>query len=417
MAIRPEIALQAQVANIPAAVMGGLQIGENIRNRGVRDTILRQEKQVNQMNIAQAQGQYQYNLARKLLEIPDVGERAAVAAQHIGTLNQMGVGGVLDVSDKGLQGLVATTQPFMQQDQSKQNVPAEIQTFNYLNSIINDPNASETAKKSARIDLGLDARAVSLSKPVVRDVAGVPTLFTYRADGGVDTKALTTVEDIAEANAVVSGAKSGAAETAKIAAQVAGAPALTKVAVAEATALGEVAVDVAGKTTAATTAATQAVTRESPEAKLKKVEGASVTYGAIDSINTILSSDKLPSITGFKGMTPTLLPETSDLINTLDQLNAVLTFENRDKLTGVLTDRDMDLLSKLASDLGIRKDATGKVIGISGSYNETIRKLGVLKTEFTSALNRNGFYLEGQVSSNPNTGQRLIYKSGQWVAL
>jgi len=53
MAIDPRIALTGQSANMPAAVMGGLQIGENIRNRGVRDTILRQEKQVNQMNIAQ----------------------------------------------------------------------------------------------------------------------------------------------------------------------------------------------------------------------------------------------------------------------------------------------------------------------------------------------------------------------------
>ena len=416
MAIRPEIALQAQVANLPAAVMGGLQIGENIRNRGVRDTILRQEKQVNQMNIAQAQGQYRYKLRSSLMELP-AADRASRFAQQMDVWESMGGSGVPDLSNQGLTQGMMLDKPFMQQDQSKQNVPAEMQTFDYLNQVANDPNQPEQVRQAARVKLGTEARAVSLSKPVVRDVAGVPTLFTYRADGGVDTKALTTVEDIAEANAIVSGAKSGASETAKIAAQVAGAPALTKVAVAEATALGEVAVDVAGKTTAATTAATQAVTRESPEAKLKKVEGASVTYGAIDSINTILNSDKLPSITGFKGMTPTLLPETSDLINTLDQLNAVLTFENRDKLTGVLTDRDMDLLSKLASDLGIRKDETGKVIGISGSYNETIRKLGVLKTEFTSALNRNGFYLEGQVSSNPNTGQRLIYKSGQWVAL
>ena len=416
MAIDPRISLMGQPSDMASAVMGGMKIGEDLRNRGVRDTILRQEKQVNQMNIAQAQGQYQYKLLSSLKSVP-IEQRAALFAQQMPMLEQMGIQGMPDLSDRGIeQGMMATA-PFMQQDQSKQNVPAEIQTFNYLNSIINDPNQPEQVRQAARVKLGTEARAVSLSKPVVRDVAGVPTLFTYRADGGVDTKALTTVEDIAEANAVVSGAKSGAAETAKIEAQVAGAPALTKVEVEKAEALGEVAVDVAGKTTAATTAATQAVTRESPEAKLKKVEGASVTYGAIDSINTILSSDKLPSITGFKGMTPTLLPETSDLINTLDQLNAVLTFENRDKLTGVLTDRDMDLLSKLASDLGIRKDETGKVIGISGSYNETIRKLGVLKTEFTSALNRNGFYLEGQVSSNPNTGQRLIYKSGQWVAL
>jgi len=225
------------------------------------------------------------------------------------------------------------------------------------------------------------------------------------------------VEDIAEANAVVSGAKSGAAETAKIEAQVAGAPALTKVAVAEATALGEVAVDVAGKTAAATTAATQAVTRESPEAVEEKAQEASVVLGAISSINTMIGSDKLPSITGFKGRAPTLLPETRDLINTLDQLNAVLTFKNRDKLKGTLTDADMDLLSKLASDLGIIKDETGKVTGISGTYNETVRKLGELKTEFTAALNRKGIYVEGQISVHPVTGARAILRNGKWEKL
>ena len=130
MAIRPEIALQAQVANLPAAVMGGLQIGENIRNRGVRDTILRQEKQVNQMNIAQAQGQYRYKLRSSLMELP-AEDRASRFAQQMDVWESMGGSGVPDLSNQGLTQGMMLDKPFMSAEQQPKSPFAAVDTSKY----------------------------------------------------------------------------------------------------------------------------------------------------------------------------------------------------------------------------------------------------------------------------------------------
>jgi hypothetical protein len=107
MAIRPEIALQAQVANLPAAVMGGLQIGENIRNRGVRDTILRQDQQMNQLKMSAAMPQYKLQLWSDLKNVP-FNERAGRVAQSAELLQMFGGSENTDLSDAGLDVKITT---------------------------------------------------------------------------------------------------------------------------------------------------------------------------------------------------------------------------------------------------------------------------------------------------------------------
>ena len=130
MAIDPRISLMGQPSDMASAVMGGIKIGEDLRNRGVRDTILRQSQQVNQMNIAQAQGQYQYKLLSSLKSVP-IEQRAALFAQQMPMLEQMGIQGMPDLSDRGIeQGMMATA-PFMSAEQQPKSPFAAVDTSKY----------------------------------------------------------------------------------------------------------------------------------------------------------------------------------------------------------------------------------------------------------------------------------------------
>lgn len=115
MAIDPRLSLAGQVTDVAGNVTSGLANLNTIRTQGVREQILNQQAQSGAMQNAQVQGAYVNQLATSLLNKP-LDERAAIVAQQLPLLSQMGIdpqkiiGG--NLSDQGLQGVITQTQPF-----------------------------------------------------------------------------------------------------------------------------------------------------------------------------------------------------------------------------------------------------------------------------------------------------------------
>ena len=63
----------------------------------------------------------------------------------------------------------------------------------------------------------------------------------------------------------------------------------------------------------------------------------------------------------------------------------------------------------------MKTDESGNITSIDGSYEGTIQKLKKMKTEIVRGLNAGGMYVNGQTITNPNTGERLVYRDGNWV--
>ena len=92
MAIDNRLSLAAQPTNLQAAITGGLSLGENLRNSGVRDAVLRQQEQVGAQTIQQnkvVQQQqktaFMNKLATGLKSVP-IANRAAIISQQMGMM-------------------------------------------------------------------------------------------------------------------------------------------------------------------------------------------------------------------------------------------------------------------------------------------------------------------------------------------
>ena len=84
-------------------------------------------------------------------------------------------------------------------------------------------------------------------------------------------------------------------------------------------------------------------------------------------------------------------------------------------MTGVLSESDIKIIEGLSNDIRMITDDQGNVTGISGSYQGTVEKLKQMKREMVRGINASGRYLEGQVITNPDTGERRVYRNGKWV--
>jgi hypothetical protein len=83
----------------------------------VREQLLNQQAQAQQVGIATTQGQYINQLATGLMG-KSLTERATIVAQQLPLMQQLGFNPAeilsQDLSDQGLQGVITQTQPFMQ---------------------------------------------------------------------------------------------------------------------------------------------------------------------------------------------------------------------------------------------------------------------------------------------------------------
>ena len=94
----------------------------------------------------------------------------------------------------------------------------------------------------------------------------------------------------------------------------------------------------------------------------------------------IANSPNLGSVTGFAAMTPTINPESQDLIIKAQQLLALLTADNLKLMSGVLTDKDIEMLQTLSSGMKIDDK------GIKGSEQAIRQRLVEIATNIEKTL-------------------------------
>jgi len=203
-------------------------------------------------------------------------------------------------------------------------------------------------------------------------------------------------------------------------------------------------------------AATDEITRAEKEQNVRKKEleiqgkeremvesadmSVSNTQRALDVANDVLENVDLEAITGLSSLTPTIMPETQDQLNRIMQLKDLLTIDNLKLMSGVLTDRDIQVLSSAGSGLiidegGVKGSEKGvrdqlNIIKriLQKNYDKALQKANEVKktvqvpnerTEEPQATKEaeqtQQEYTEGTVIENPATGQKLILRNNQWV--
>lgn len=114
----------------------------------------------------------------------------------------------------------------------------------------------------------------------------------------------------------------------------------------------------------------------------------------------ISDSPQLKDITGtVTTMLPTLSGESQDLINKASRLQSLLTIDNLKLMTGVLTDKDIQFLTNVASGLNVQEG------GIKGSVSGVQSRLGEIAKKLESKLGSNQ---QVPGAPAPQPGQRLV---------
>lgn len=433
MAINPMIAMSGQPVNANAAIQGGLQTAQQIRQMPIQAALDKQRVQQGQQQLQmgqqgiqqntnalqQTKGRYMNQLATALTKLP-LEQRAGAVARALPQMQQLGISRdqalSQDLSDQALGQVIAATRPFVQTPGAS-SAPAGIQEFEHLTRIAGDETLPDEQRRAARIELGLSPRAVA-SSPKLVTIAGSQYLqvgkeFYHPRTSEkipVDPETGLPTGDGAE---VSQGTRQPevpeAIETAPSNAG-GGRQVLTPEQQTELRAESEAAV-----TTARETAAAQARSL-SPEALRTKRKAIGIARDTLENIDSILSSDRLDDITGLSGRLPTMRPETKDLLNRFTKLSSQLTYDNLDLMSGVLSESDIRLLANISGGLGVVTDSgTGNTTRVDASLEGTVEKLQNIRSMVVEAMNQRGGFQEGQTATNPTTGERIIYQNGQWV--
>jgi hypothetical protein len=161
-----------------------------------------------------------------------------------------------------------------------------------------------------------------------------------------------------------------------------------------------------------------------------KVQSAQDTVGTIDEI---LNDESLSDMVGLPSAFPTLPGSyVANLEAKVEQFRNQLTLENLDKMSGVLTDRDIQVLASAASGLEttMSPDAFKRQLNkIKSTLNRGIKqnqtklkakgadqKTTTVESETTEEMGDQGDSIsEGTIIRNPSTGEQLILQGGQWV--
>ncbi len=125
----------------------------------------------------------------------------------------------------------------------------------------------------------------------------------------------------------------------------------------------------------------------------------------------IAYSPVLDQITGTVGISilPTIRGESQDLINKAKRLNSLLTVDNLDKMSGVLTDKDIELLKDIASGLNITDG------GIKGSYKGVKARLVEISEKLEGKIsNTSGNNNTDGIGNNTKTNTTPSVNSKGW---
>lgn len=400
MAIDPSIAMNVQAPNVASAISSGFQTGERIGTKGIREQLLEQQAAAGSMGLEQAkqnqaiQGVKNFaNIVDGLASIPDMAQRVKILAQKTPMLEEAGIPASqitsIDLTDNGIRNLQATMKPFMSKIQGQASTPAAIQEYQFYNNVLASPDATDDQKQAARIALKLEGPAKTYAPKVV-DIGGAKYLQV-----GNEFFNPTTMDPVAtnEQGIPVAG----------------GEPQVLTPDIQRSMRAEEAAAITSAKEGAKVEA--KEGTREAQEMQGKKLAQSQKALGVIDGI---LGSDRLDNVTGLTGRFPFSTGKTSDLLGQVQQLKSMLTADNLGIMTGVLSESDIKIIEGLSNDIRMITDEGGNVTRIDGSYEGTVNKLKQIRREMVGSLNRNGFYVEGQVITNPDTGERLVYRNGQW---
>lgn len=406
MAIDPSIAMNVRVGDFGGAIRSGLATGEQIATRDIREDILKQRQQMGQLTLQDAQQaqalqgiQNFATVVDGLASISDLSQRAKILAQQSPMLEEAGIPAsqlsTIDLSDNGIRELQISMKPFIAGKRGIQS-PAAVQTFQFYQGVLNDPNTTEDQKKAARIALKLEGPARTFAPKVV-DIGGSKFLQVGNEFFNPQTMAPVDTDE--------RGLPTGATgEITEVSMPNVLTPEIQRDMKAQEAAA------VAGATEAAKIQA-QAGSAEELEVRRKKEAQAQKTVGVIDNI---IASDRLDNITGVTGILPFSFGKTEDLLADVQQMKSLLTADNLGIMTGVLSESDMKVIEGLSNSIGLETDEGGNITRIRGSYEGTVQKLKQIRREVINGLNSGGVYVEGQTISNPDTGERMVYRGGKW---
>ena len=103
----------------------------------------------------------------------------------------------------------------------------------------------------------------------------------------------------------------------------------------------------------------------------------------IDLAEGLANDPKLDDITGpVSTMLPTISGASQDLINKAERLESMLTKENLGLMSGVLTDKDIQMLRSISSGINVSEG------GIKGSYKGTKKRLQQIADKLKSGLQK-----------------------------
>lgn len=157
-------------------------------------------------------------------------------------------------------------------------------------------------------------------------------------------------------------------------------------------------------------------------AESKKKQSATMAQEAASLAKEIANDPMLGSITGtIAPRVPSVRSESQDLVNKANRLQSMLTVDNLSLMSGVLTDRDIQFLTNVASGLNVTES------GILGSEKAIKKRLVDIANRIESKVpsgateqqstQQTQSFNEGQTATNPSTGAKMIFRGGQWQAL
>jgi len=125
MALDPRISLAGQPLDVINALTKGQQLGETVRDSGVRGRLLRQQEEVANINLAQNRAKTSYNFLLGLKDVP-LANRAAIVAQQMPMLTQLGLteSQIMsqDLSNDGLDQSIASLRPMVGKELQQQQL-------------------------------------------------------------------------------------------------------------------------------------------------------------------------------------------------------------------------------------------------------------------------------------------------------
>ena len=105
--------------------------------------------------------------------------------------------------------------------------------------------------------------------------------------------------------------------------------------------------------------------------------------------------------------------DNSDLIADIDEATSILTTDNMDLMTGVLSESDIQLLKELSAGGLSRKRGLKQ---FKSDVSLIIAKLGSVPVQTVDEQTAAGDQ-EGDTATHPQTGQRLAFQNGEWRAI